>query len=344
MAARREVEAEELARAAGLRRVEVAGSFWQRLRGWMFRQLPGREGLLLPARSVHTCFVRGRLDLVFLAEDGRVLEVRRGVPPWKVCSNPAARWVLEAPAGCIGDLPERVPVPRRAPLLALATAAALLAAAMQLPPAIQVVDPLSPYPLSLPRGGVVVMRWNLPVEDVAVQDPWVATAKPGPSGPGDVTVAARDREGTTTMWVQVAGVRTTWRVCVCYAPSAQEMVSVKAAWNEATSAGTGPGPAGILLRLRWESPSTLRYELKNGTKEAWSLRRHRTRVLPGAGGEELPFVLDVQGDLTGPGRLVPGAVERGRLLLPVPVRAATVELVLVGPAGREEKIRRTISR
>jgi uncharacterized membrane protein (UPF0127 family) len=57
------------------------------------------EGLLIPrCRSVHTFGMRFALDLIFLAADGRVVEVRREVPPRRLARCQAADAVLELPA------------------------------------------------------------------------------------------------------------------------------------------------------------------------------------------------------------------------------------------------------
>lgn len=65
--------------------VSVAHSFWPRFAGLMFRApLADRHGLLLvPCRSVHTMWMRFPIDLFFLSSDGRVVEIRRGVRPWR---------------------------------------------------------------------------------------------------------------------------------------------------------------------------------------------------------------------------------------------------------------------
>jgi uncharacterized membrane protein (UPF0127 family) len=57
------------------------------------------SGLLIPrCRSVHTFGMRFRLDLLFLDADGRVIELRRGVPPRRFVRCPGAAAVLELPS------------------------------------------------------------------------------------------------------------------------------------------------------------------------------------------------------------------------------------------------------
>jgi uncharacterized protein len=56
------------------------------------------EGLLIPrCASVHTFGMRFELDLVFLDRDGRVLAVRRRVPPRRVAWQRGAGAVVEMP-------------------------------------------------------------------------------------------------------------------------------------------------------------------------------------------------------------------------------------------------------
>jgi uncharacterized protein len=57
------------------------------------------EGLVIPdCRSVHTFGMRFALDLVFIDAHGRVVELRREVPPRRLVRCPAADSVLELPA------------------------------------------------------------------------------------------------------------------------------------------------------------------------------------------------------------------------------------------------------
>ncbi|HLO94144.1 MAG TPA: DUF192 domain-containing protein, partial [Burkholderiaceae bacterium] len=54
-----------------------ARSFWQRLGGLLVRpRLGAGEGLLLkPCNSVHTCFMRYAIDVIYLDREGRVLKL-----------------------------------------------------------------------------------------------------------------------------------------------------------------------------------------------------------------------------------------------------------------------------
>jgi uncharacterized protein len=79
----------------------IADTMWTRLRGLMGRRgLEPGEGLLLrPSGSVHTCFMRFAIDVVFLDRELRVLAVSPAVRPWRLCLQRGARAVLELPAG-----------------------------------------------------------------------------------------------------------------------------------------------------------------------------------------------------------------------------------------------------
>jgi len=56
-------------------------------------------GLLIPrCRSVHTFGMLFRLDLVFLDAEGRVVGLRRAVPPGRLIRCPGAMAVLELPS------------------------------------------------------------------------------------------------------------------------------------------------------------------------------------------------------------------------------------------------------
>lgn len=64
-------------------------------------------GLILsPCNGVHTCFMRYDLDVVFLDRDNRVIEVIRGIRPWRATRMVKSAYsVLELPSALrVGDL------------------------------------------------------------------------------------------------------------------------------------------------------------------------------------------------------------------------------------------------
>ncbi|MDQ2631670.1 MAG: DUF192 domain-containing protein [Actinomycetota bacterium] len=85
---------------SGLESFPVARGFGARFRGLSHRDRAGAgPGLLIPrCASVHTFGMRFPLDLYFLDGEGRVLCVKRGVPPRRVVWCPGARKVLEIPS------------------------------------------------------------------------------------------------------------------------------------------------------------------------------------------------------------------------------------------------------
>src|SRR5829696_6448009 len=82
------------------RSVPVAKDFRTRLRGLSRRQRSeAGPGLLIPrCSSVHTFGMRFPLDLYFLDARGRVISVRRGVPPRRFAWHRGAGAVLEIPS------------------------------------------------------------------------------------------------------------------------------------------------------------------------------------------------------------------------------------------------------
>ncbi|HEX6153596.1 MAG TPA: DUF192 domain-containing protein [Solirubrobacterales bacterium] len=88
-----------------LRSFPVAKDFRTRLLGLSRRDLADAgPGLLIPrCASVHTFGMRFPLDLFFLDRRGRVISVRRGVPPRRVVWQRGARSVLEIPSSQGGE-------------------------------------------------------------------------------------------------------------------------------------------------------------------------------------------------------------------------------------------------
>ena len=87
--------------AAVCERCVVADRPLPRMRGLLGRRdLHADEGLLLkPAGSIHTHFMRFPIDVVFLDRDGRVLDLRSAVVPWRTARKRGAKAVLELRAG-----------------------------------------------------------------------------------------------------------------------------------------------------------------------------------------------------------------------------------------------------
>ena len=80
----------------------IADSFFTRLAGLMFRKkLPAATGLLLaPCNSVHMCFMRFAIDVIYLDKDYKILKVVKNLRPWiglSMCAKAYA--TLEMAAG-----------------------------------------------------------------------------------------------------------------------------------------------------------------------------------------------------------------------------------------------------
>lgn len=85
-----------------VRELRLALDAWRRLRGLLGGPpLAEAEGLLLrPCRGVHTCFMRYAIDVLFLDEEGRVVEVLGGLRPFRFSRLvPEACAALELPSG-----------------------------------------------------------------------------------------------------------------------------------------------------------------------------------------------------------------------------------------------------
>jgi uncharacterized membrane protein (UPF0127 family) len=79
--------------------VPVATSLLSRLLGLAFLTRRHAPGLLIPrCRSVHTFGMRFPIDVLFLDDDDRVIELRRAIPPCRVIRCPGAMAVLELPS------------------------------------------------------------------------------------------------------------------------------------------------------------------------------------------------------------------------------------------------------
>jgi len=82
-------------------RVMHAASFRSRLLGLLAlpRLQPGEALALRPCASVHTCFMRYAIDVLYLDRDGVVLKVVPALKPWRFSACWGARTTLELAAG-----------------------------------------------------------------------------------------------------------------------------------------------------------------------------------------------------------------------------------------------------
>ena len=82
--------------------VLLADSFFNRFAGLMFRKkLPAATGLFLaPCNSVHMCFMRFAIDVVYLDKEYNIVKVVKNLRPWLGLSMCPKAWaVFEMTAG-----------------------------------------------------------------------------------------------------------------------------------------------------------------------------------------------------------------------------------------------------
>jgi uncharacterized membrane protein (UPF0127 family) len=82
------------------RHVRVARSLIDRTRG-LIGFPADRLAIFIPnCGSIHTCFVKASIDVVFVDGDNRIVAIEANVRPWRVRIGPrATKSVLELPAG-----------------------------------------------------------------------------------------------------------------------------------------------------------------------------------------------------------------------------------------------------
>jgi uncharacterized membrane protein (UPF0127 family) len=74
-----------------------------RRRGLLKRDfLPEGSALVIaPTNAIHTFFMRFAIDVAFVARDGRVLKVRRAMPPWRMAAAWGGFAVVELAPGAL---------------------------------------------------------------------------------------------------------------------------------------------------------------------------------------------------------------------------------------------------
>ena len=75
-------------------KIMVADTFFLRLRGLMFHKiLPPATGLLLePCNSVHMCFMRFAIDVVYLDKEFNIIKIVKNLRPWVDLSMCSQAW------------------------------------------------------------------------------------------------------------------------------------------------------------------------------------------------------------------------------------------------------------
>jgi uncharacterized membrane protein (UPF0127 family) len=84
-----------------LTRCLLARKPWERMRGLLGRAgLDQGEGMLFePAGSIHMFFMRFPLDAIFCDRELMVIDVERGLAPWRFAARRGAKIVIEVAAG-----------------------------------------------------------------------------------------------------------------------------------------------------------------------------------------------------------------------------------------------------
>jgi len=99
-------------------KAEIANTFFSRMIGLMFRpDMDADEALLFyDAPSIHTCFMKFPIDIVFLNKDMQVIRICSSVGPWKAVFCSGAHLTIELKGGCaaaarlsLGDFVALVP-------------------------------------------------------------------------------------------------------------------------------------------------------------------------------------------------------------------------------------------
>lgn len=79
----------------------LANNFFSRFKGLIGRDDLGYdEGLcILPCKSVHTCFMKFSIDVIFVDRNDKVCKIIQDLKPWKISGFVKnAKYVIEVPA------------------------------------------------------------------------------------------------------------------------------------------------------------------------------------------------------------------------------------------------------
>lgn len=88
-------------------KLDKATNFFKRFMGLMGReQLTNDAGLLIvPCNSVHSCFMKFPIDVVFLTKENRIVYIYENMKPWRVSKIiKEAYMVLELPKGRVTEV------------------------------------------------------------------------------------------------------------------------------------------------------------------------------------------------------------------------------------------------
>jgi len=86
-------------------RVKIADTFLTRLKGFLGRDSITHEEVLIikPCNSVHTCFMKFPIDVIFIDGDGKILSMKKNMKPFRIKITPGAASVIELHPGVIDE-------------------------------------------------------------------------------------------------------------------------------------------------------------------------------------------------------------------------------------------------
>ncbi|MBB6453318.1 hypothetical protein HNQ94_001766 [Salirhabdus euzebyi] len=84
-------------------RIDIADTFFKRVRGLMFKKELVGEGLHIePCNSIHMCFMKFPIDVVMLDKNKEVVFIKADVKPWRIIPPVKEAYsTLELPVGSI---------------------------------------------------------------------------------------------------------------------------------------------------------------------------------------------------------------------------------------------------
>jgi uncharacterized membrane protein (UPF0127 family) len=90
--------------------LEAAFDSKTRRRGLLGRDtMPTGSGLVIaPCSSIHTCFMRFPIDVIFATREGRVVGLRHRIAPWRIAISLRAFAVIELPGGSLDETDTRI--------------------------------------------------------------------------------------------------------------------------------------------------------------------------------------------------------------------------------------------
>ena len=89
--------------------VFIADTYVKRLLGYMFRQKPHHDAILImPCNSIHTFFMKFPIDVIFFDKNGKVVKLCENISPRSVRLAFYANAVIELHAGVIAEIEAKI--------------------------------------------------------------------------------------------------------------------------------------------------------------------------------------------------------------------------------------------